>query len=240
MIVLVGVDGSGKSTAARRLAQELTAAGTPARYFENGGGRPIIDALAHRLGCRDGRHLLGNRGYLGVEVTIRWIAITRAVTLSTLTRRVAVMDRYTYCQYAIMRARGDSSPTTGATLGTPSAPPGVPGDQTASHGASAADQDGNATRGQIGGRTDHQPGSRAERLVRVLYAPFPRPDITFYLDVRPEEATRRVLARGRDVEDPAYLAAFAAAYHALPEFTGFTMIDASGDANTVLAAVRAV
>ncbi|WP_232425212.1 dTMP kinase [Pseudofrankia inefficax] len=222
MIVLVGVDGAGKSTAARRLANELTASGTPARYFENAGGRPIIDALAHRLGRRDGRHLLGNRGYLGVEVTIRWLAITRAVTLSTLTRRVAVMDRYTYCQYAIMRARGDSRPTRRPT-----------DDQDLWE---AIDTSGGHGRGF--NRSDPQTGGHAERLVRLLYAPFPKPDATFYLAVPPEKAARRVQARGRDVEDPIYLAAFAAAYHTLPEFPGFTVIDASGNAEELLATIQ--
>jgi dTMP kinase len=224
MIALVGVDGSGKTTAARRLAQELTAAGTPAHYFENGGGRPIIDALAHRLGRRDGRHLLGNRGYLGVEVTIRWLAITRAVALSTLTRRVAVMDRYTYCQYAIMRARGDSGPAE---------------DQNTADSSGRADESGRGASGRSLGRKDQDACGRAERLARLLYASFPKPDVTFYLAVPPDEAARRVEARGRDVEDPAYLAAFAAAYHALPEFPEFRVIDASGPADLVTAGLKA-
>jgi dTMP kinase len=109
MIVLLGVDGSGKTTAARRLTDELIARGTPARYFECAGGRPVIDGLAHRLGRRDGPALLGRHGYLAVEATIRWLAITRAIVLSALTRRVAVLDRYTYCQYALIRARADGS-----------------------------------------------------------------------------------------------------------------------------------
>ncbi|MDT3444343.1 thymidylate kinase [Pseudofrankia sp. BMG5.37] len=200
MIVLVGVDGSGKSTAAKWLARELTASGTPARYFENGGGRPVIDPLARRLGRRDGRHLLGPRGYLAVEALIRWIAMSLAVTTSMLARRVAVMDRYAYCQYAIMRARGDSARREGDE-----------GDEA---------------------------GGRAERLVRALYSVFPRPDVTFYLAVPADEAARRVEARGRDLEDPAYLAAFDAAYRSLPEFPTFTEIDASVGVDPVAAALR--
>lgn len=220
MIVLVGVDGSGKTTAARRLAQELTAGGTPARYFENGGGRPVIDALAHRLGRRDGRHLLGPRRYLAIEATIRWVAMARALVLSTLTRRVAVMDRYTYCQYAIMRARGDTGPTDDPNLQRP---------------------DGEASRhDHPRGRDpkDKRTGERAEGLVRLLYLPFPRPDVTCYLTVPPDEAARRVQARGRDVEDPAYLAAFAAAYRSLPEFADFTVCDASADAESVASSLK--
>jgi dTMP kinase len=204
MIALLGVDGSGKSTAARQLARDLTARGIPARYFENAGGRPILDGLAHRLGRRDGRQLLGDRGYLGVEAAIRFLALTRAVVLSTTSRRVAVMDRYAYCQYALVRTRagttteigndGESSPTAAPTA--------------------------------------------AERRIRRCYRGFPRPDAVFYLALPAELAAERVRSRGRDVEDPRYLAAFDAAYRTLPEFATFTVIDASAEPETVLAAVR--
>ena len=59
MIALVGVDGSGKSTQARALARRLTAAGVPASYFENAGGRPLWNRLARAVGRRDGPALFG-------------------------------------------------------------------------------------------------------------------------------------------------------------------------------------
>jgi dTMP kinase len=185
VIVLAGVDGSGKTTHARWLAEWLTASGTPATYFENGGGRPLFDAIAHRLGRADGRALFGRRGYLALEVSLRGIAITRALALATVRRRVAVMDRYAYCQLAIMGARGDGG----------------------------------------------------ERLVRTLYAVFPRPDVVFYLALPAEEAARRVKARGYDEEDPAYLSAADAAYRSLPEFPAFTVIDAAGSSDALKAAL---
>ncbi|EIV92157.1 thymidylate kinase [Frankia sp. QA3] len=107
VIVLLGIDGAGKSTQARRLARTLSAAGRPASSFNNGGGRPLLDALARRLGRRDGPDLLGRRVHVAVEATYRGLAITRALALSRLTGRIAVMDRYVYCQYAVMRLRGD-------------------------------------------------------------------------------------------------------------------------------------
>ncbi len=107
IIALLGVDGVGKTTQARLLARTLSAAGQPASYFENGGGRPIVDALARLLGRRDGPDLLGSRVHVAVEATFRGLAITRALALSRLTGRIAVMDRYAYCQYAVMRLRGD-------------------------------------------------------------------------------------------------------------------------------------
>ncbi|WP_423748140.1 dTMP kinase, partial [Frankia canadensis] len=107
IIALVGIDGAGKTTQGRRLAAALSATGRPARYYENGGGRPVVDAVAHRLGRRDGPHLLGRRAHVVLEATIRGLAITWALAASRARGEIAVMDRYTYCQYATMRLRGD-------------------------------------------------------------------------------------------------------------------------------------
>ncbi|WP_088975056.1 dTMP kinase [Micromonospora coxensis] len=107
IIALLGVDGSGKSTQAKALAGRLSAAGVPASYLENAGGRPVWNALARRLGRRDGVDLFGRRLYPALEATVRWLALARAVLVTRVTGRVGVMDRWTWCQYVIMRARGD-------------------------------------------------------------------------------------------------------------------------------------
>jgi dTMP kinase len=102
---LVGIDGSGKTTVAKDVSQWLTAQGVPAEYFENPGGRVAIDRFARRLGRADGRALLGRRLFAAVEAGVRWLAIARGLTLSWLRGRVAVMDRYSFCEYAVLRAR---------------------------------------------------------------------------------------------------------------------------------------
>ncbi|MEU4781142.1 thymidylate kinase [Micromonospora sp. NPDC023633] len=107
IIALVGVDGAGKTTQARALADRLTSAGVPASYFENAGGRPLWNRLAQALGHRDGPHLFGRTGYVTIEATVRWLAIARAVLVARLTGRTAVMDRWSWCQYVVMRVRGD-------------------------------------------------------------------------------------------------------------------------------------
>lgn len=107
IIALVGIDGSGKTTHAGWLADRLTSAGLPASYFENGGGRLAVGWIAHRLGRADAIELLGRRTYLVMETAVRWTAIARALAWSRLSGRVAVMDRYSYCQIAMMRTRGD-------------------------------------------------------------------------------------------------------------------------------------
>jgi dTMP kinase len=105
IVALVGVDGSGKTTQAHRLATTLTDNGIPARYWQNAGGRRWLGRLARHLGRRDAQGLLGRTGLLWFESLLRWLAIARAVLRSTLTGQVAVMDRYAVCQYASIRTQ---------------------------------------------------------------------------------------------------------------------------------------
>ncbi|MEV0427776.1 thymidylate kinase [Micromonospora sp. NPDC050495] len=107
MIALIGVDGSGKSTQAKALARRLTAAGVPARYFENAGGRPLWNRLARAVGRPDGMALFGRTRYPVLEATVRALAMARTVLVTRLTGRTAVLDRWTWCQEVVMAARGD-------------------------------------------------------------------------------------------------------------------------------------
>jgi dTMP kinase len=104
-IALVGADGSGKTTQAHRLADDLAAAGLPAVYRRNAGGRRWFGRLAARLGRQDAEDLLGRRRMLAVESTLRWLAILRTLLRRAVTGEIAVMDRYAVCQYASLRAR---------------------------------------------------------------------------------------------------------------------------------------
>ncbi|MFF5084341.1 dTMP kinase [Actinoplanes sp. NPDC000266] len=105
-IALIGIDGSGKTTQAHRLADELAAAGLPAVYRRNAGGRHWVGKVAVRLGRSDADDLIGRRGMLFVESVLRWLAMLRTLLWRVLTGGVVVMDRYAYCQYASLRARG--------------------------------------------------------------------------------------------------------------------------------------
>lgn len=185
VIALIGIDGSGKTTSARVLAQWLTASGRPATYWQNAGGRRWFGRLARRLHRTDGAALLGEGPMLLIEAVLRWLAIARALLVSVLTGRVAVMDRYAYCQYASCRVR-----------------------------------------------------QNGERLARLAYRVFPRPEVTFLLAVAPEEAYRRITRRATDSERLDYLTAAAAAYAALPGAASFVRIDAGRPPDEVQRALR--
>ncbi|GLY01370.1 dTMP kinase [Actinoplanes sp. NBRC 101535] len=112
-IALVGIDGSGKTTQAHRLADELAATGLPAEYRRNAGGRRWVGRLAAVLGKADahGRadaeDLIGRRAMLGVESVLRWFAILRTLLVRMVSPgRITVLDRYAACQFASLRARG--------------------------------------------------------------------------------------------------------------------------------------
>jgi dTMP kinase len=104
IVAIVGIDGAGKTTQARLLAGWLNAAGRPADYWQNAGGRRWFGRLAQLFGRSDAQALLGVGGMLFVESILRWLAIARALVRSRLRRRIAVMDRYSVCQYASIRA----------------------------------------------------------------------------------------------------------------------------------------
>ncbi|MFC3500969.1 dTMP kinase [Micromonospora krabiensis] len=105
-VALIGIDGSGKTTQAHRLADALTAAGRPATYHRNAGGRRWLGRIAQRVGRSDAQRLVGRDGLLAVESVLRWLAIAAALVSCLLTGRTAVMDRYAACQYASIRAHG--------------------------------------------------------------------------------------------------------------------------------------
>ncbi|BBH66432.1 hypothetical protein ACTI_31170 [Actinoplanes sp. OR16] len=105
-VALVGIDGSGKTTQAHRLAEELSAAGFPAAYRRNAGGRHWVGRVAGFFGKEDAEALIGRRAMLGVESVLRWLAILRTLLRRAFTREISVMDRYAFCQYASLRARG--------------------------------------------------------------------------------------------------------------------------------------
>ncbi|MEV7190826.1 hypothetical protein AB0N81_03325 [Streptomyces sp. NPDC093510] len=72
-----------------------------------------------------------------------------------------------------------------------------------------------------------------EPLLRRLFSAFPEPDLVFFLDVEPGVAAERVRTRGVDTNTTEFLAGFRDAFHRLPEYETFHVIDASRSADDV-------
>lgn len=101
IIVLTGIDGSGKSTAARALLSRVQARGGNALLLNNHAGRRSMSILAARLGIR-----IPDRLADAIETTFRvWnvlVSHLRACRFDGL----VVMDRHLYCQLALRTTRG--------------------------------------------------------------------------------------------------------------------------------------
>src|SRR5690606_29631296 len=73
---------------------------------ENAGGRPPLNWLARRLGHADAVDWLGADRMQAVEQRVRHLLMRVALAWSRLPgERVTVLDRWTVCQYAVVRAR---------------------------------------------------------------------------------------------------------------------------------------
>ena len=103
-VALIGIDGSGKTTQAHRLAETLAAEGLRASYRRNAGGRHFVGRIAAWFGRPDAEALVGRRAMLVIESVLRWGALVRTLVRRAVTGETAVMDRYAYCQYASMRS----------------------------------------------------------------------------------------------------------------------------------------
>ncbi|GIF68899.1 thymidylate kinase [Asanoa ishikariensis] len=103
-VALVGIDGSGKTTQANRVAVVLADAGVPALYRQNAGGRAWFGHFARRFGRPDGPSLVGRVGMLLVESVLRWLSIARTQVRTAVRTDIAVMDRHAVCQYVSIRA----------------------------------------------------------------------------------------------------------------------------------------
>jgi dTMP kinase len=181
LIVLTGIDGSGKTTAARALVSAALADGKNALLLNNYAGRRRMSLLAARYGVQ-----LPPRLADAVESTLRVANVLISHVRARRFRGLTVMDRHLYCQLALREARG-------------------------------------LPRG---------------RLLPWLLRTLPAPDLVIYLDVGPQQAHDRIVARGTDEESLADLTSLRDAYRSLPEFAAFTVLDAGAPEQAVLAELR--
>lgn len=102
LIVLTGIDGSGKTTAARALVSSTLADGRKALLLSNYAGRRRMSLLAARLGVQLPARLADT-----VETTLRVANVLIShIRVRRFSGRLTVMDRHLHCQLALREARG--------------------------------------------------------------------------------------------------------------------------------------
>ncbi len=101
LIVLTGIDGSGKSTAARALVAAARADGENALLLSNHAGRRGMSVLSERLGIRWPRPLAD-----AVETTLRVANVLVSHARASRFDGLVVMDRHLHCQLALRAAKG--------------------------------------------------------------------------------------------------------------------------------------
>lgn len=179
-VVLLGIDGAGKTTAAAALVAAERASGRPALVLRNRSGRRWLARASARL---------------GVEVPVRWAdrveTVVRAANVLVSRARtgrrsgLVVVDRHLVCQLVLRKVRG--------------LPPG--------------------------------------RVLPWLADAWLRADAVVVLDVPAETAQERILSRGEDDETLEHLRAARSAYLDLARARGWSVVDATGTTETVLARI---
>ena len=101
LIVLTGIDGSGKSTAARDLVSSVRAGGSKALLLGNHAGRRSMSVLGERLGVR-WPHRLAD----AVETALRVYNVLVSHAKASRFDGLVVMDRHLHCQVALRTAKG--------------------------------------------------------------------------------------------------------------------------------------
>lgn len=176
VVVLVGIDGAGKTTAAHALAR-LFEPSTPTLVLANYSGRRTMAAWTGRFGVT-----LPPRVLDLAESVIRSVNVISNHLRSRTFEGVVIMDRHLHCQQALRAARG----------------------------------------------------LRRGRFVATMTRLLPTADAVVFLDVSPEEAYRRVTARGTDAETLEDLRAYRDGYLGLPERASFHRIAADAPLLAVL------
>ena len=101
IIVLTGIDGSGKSTAARALVASVRARGGRAVVVSNHAGRRVMSLAAASLGVR-----LPDRVADAVETLLRVVNVLVSHLRASRFDGLVVMDRHLHCQLALRHAKG--------------------------------------------------------------------------------------------------------------------------------------
>mgnify|MGYP000141383624 CR=1 FL=1 len=101
LIVLTGIDGSGKTTAAEATVEAARQAGKSALLLRNYAGRRGMSLLGARLGVQ-----LPARAADAIETAVRTSNVLNSHRRARKFRGLVVMDRHLHCQLALRGVRG--------------------------------------------------------------------------------------------------------------------------------------
>jgi dTMP kinase len=101
LIVLIGIDGSGKTTVAEAALEAARRSGTDAILLRNYAGRRVMSLLGARLGRR-----FPPRAADFLETAIRTVNVLNSHRRARKFRGLVVMDRHLQCQLALREMYG--------------------------------------------------------------------------------------------------------------------------------------
>ena len=190
LVSLAGLDGAGKTTQAKLLAQWLNDCGHSVAIEAPPGPslvRRTLSELAGERGVADFHDVFGPEATHLITAFMRYRDWAERVLPVLPARQWVVTDRSAVCHYAAAKAVGATN----------------------------------------------------EADLRLVLRRLPRPDLIIYLDVSPQEAHRRLTARGSaGREGLAFLRANDRAYRELPEFGQFEVVSGAGSVEQVQARLR--
>lgn len=108
-MAVVGLDGAGKSTQVQALGDWLRSLGVPAQAHQSVTMAPVrksLTAMAQQDGLRDHLDLVGGETMRLISACSKLARIAALEESLAASRDVVVVDRYTYCQYALAKAQG--------------------------------------------------------------------------------------------------------------------------------------
>jgi len=100
-IVVMGIDGAGKSTAIATLVQELRSEQIPARRLANAAGRRWLNNFSQSSNIQIPRRFQDL-----IETTLRFLNVARNTFMTAQAPGLTVMDRHLYCQLVLRHVRG--------------------------------------------------------------------------------------------------------------------------------------
>ncbi|MEV4556220.1 hypothetical protein AB0K51_04385 [Kitasatospora sp. NPDC049285] len=109
VVVVEGIDGSGKSTLGARMVEALRAEGRSARWYPNQNLAPVrdtLDAIAREWGHRDRFELIGRDEAQFLASVLKWRDMADLAEDMARPDHVMVLDRYYYTHLALAAVSG--------------------------------------------------------------------------------------------------------------------------------------